>query len=120
MRGWKWLLLAPFLINTGYAEEKIICSAIKAPAAVSVVNSQLKLDKAKHCAVSCILSLDCPVGEVYIFGLMKEFADLLGAGKPELDDIKANRIGISFFTTGRATNQQECLTACIDYDWRQI
>lgn len=102
-----------------YAEEKLLCSALVAPMAIKVVKD-VQYDKAKHCAVSCILNLYCPTAEVVSVGLIKEIADLLGMGEPDLKDIKANNIGISFSTLGMSKNPSECVELCREYDWRSL
>lgn len=102
------------------AEDKIFCSLIKAPKIVKKVEARVDYDKAKHCSVSCSLNLYCNKTEVYIFGLGKEFADLLGAGTPDAKDIAANKIGISFSESGSAKTEDECIDVCVDYDWREL
>lgn len=108
-----------FLSFSASANEKMLCSILYSPYAVKQVKD-VKLDKAKHCAVSCILNLYCPVTEVYSLGLLKELADLMGLGTPDLKDIEANKIGLSFASTGSASDALECKQLCLDFDWRQL
>lgn len=103
-----------------HANEKFFCSLMRAKKTVEIVNEHVSYDKAKHCAVSCILNLDCSATEVYLFGLGKEIADLLGAGQPDAADIKANRIGIDASESGQAKTSKECIDYCLDYDWREL
>ena len=105
---------------SSFAQEKFLCSLIRANKTVKFVNQQVFYDKAKHCSVSCILNLDCSATEVYLFGLGKELADLLGAGQPDENDIKANQIGIDASENGMVESKQECVNYCLDYDWRDL
>lgn len=116
----KLALLFLFICSNTFAQEKFICSLLRAKKTVEFVNSQVSLDKAKHCSVSCILNLDCSKTEVYLFGLGKELADLLGAGEPDVDDIKANRIGINASEVQIANDSQECVDYCVNFDWRVL
>tara|TARA_Y100000590_G_C15011487_1_gene747793 strand:+ start:284 stop:478 length:195 start_codon:yes stop_codon:yes gene_type:complete len=64
--------------------------------------------------------LDCSKTEVYLFGLGKELADLLGNGEPDVDDIKANRIGIIASEVQIANDSKECVDYCLNFDWRTL
>ena len=118
----KLLILAMTIIfsSSSFAQEKFFCSLMRSKETVRMVNQHITYDKAKHCAVSCILNLDCSATEVYLFGLGKELADLLGAGEPDENDIKANRIGIDASESGQAKTKSECIDYCLNFDWREL
>ena len=71
-----------------------------------------ELDKVKHCSFSCILAIKCSRAESYTVGYIKEFADLLGMGQPDWEDIEANKKGIQLSKTLRNINQ--CLPKCAE------
>ncbi len=118
----KLVVIFLILINNVHATEteKLICSFIHSFAAVKRVKPLPKIDKFKHCSVSCLLSLKCDAEEVYYFGLLKELADALGTGTPDEKDIEANKIGIQLVLDGIALDDNECLKRCDEVDWTQL
>lgn len=69
-----------------------------------------EVDKVKHCSFSCILAIKCGKVESYTVGYIKEFADLLGMGDPDWQDIEANKRGIRLSKSLR--NFKQCLPKC--------
>lgn len=100
------VLFSPF--SWAMAQDKLVCSvyfAYKYKPLVEHFNN----DKAKHCALSCLMSKECFLGETFTLGLIKEVADLLGYGKPDLADIEANLVGMRM---AYSQNNVDCLSAC--------
>lgn len=71
-------------------------------------------DKTRHCAISCIVALDCSAFETYLFGLSKEVYDSFGGGTADAMDIEANKKGIKLVTDQVATTENECMDLCFD------
>jgi hypothetical protein len=106
-------LLLIFLLVPSYAHasEKILCSFYYMDKYHDEVNKLPgSKDKLKHCALSCMVARKCPSFEVEVVGILKEIYDLIGPGNPELDDIEANRRGISFAPI--AKKRSDCFRFC--------
>src|SRR4051812_34366472 len=67
-----------------------------------------RLDKFKHCALSCIIALQCGPVESWGAGVIKELADLIGPGDPDWKDLRADRMGIQLMRRGYARTPQDC------------
>lgn len=94
------------------AEEKFICSALVGRSFYQELKPLAVTDKTKHCSLSCYLALRCGALESFNVGLVKEILDLLGAGNPEVADLRANQQGITFALSGRARSRTQCLREC--------
>lgn len=107
------LLLGPLSAN---ASEKALplCSLYYAPKLKSAVTSLNKIDKFNHCALSCQLGLRCGSLDSFGIGVLKEIYDLFTPGDADIEDLKADLKGISFYRSKRATNDNECVDLC-DY-----
>ena len=94
------------------AEEKFICSALVGRSFYQELKPLPVSDKTKHCALSCYLALRCGALESFNVGLVKEILDLLGAGNPEVADLRANQQGITMALSGRARSKAQCRREC--------
>lgn len=103
-----FLIALFFPFSWGQAHDKLVCSAYFAYKYKPLVE-HLKNDKAKHCVLSCFIAKDCFAGETFTLGLIKEVADLLGYGKPDWGDIRANIIGMRMAYNDFDVN---CLQSC--------
>ena len=72
-------------------------------------------DKNLHCAVSCILTLQCFSSDVLLLGLGKEIVDVFTPGDADLRDLLADYRGVSLVTSGRARNKRDCYQQCDSY-----
>lgn len=70
------------------------------------------LDKQKHCAVSCMLAIQCPIHEVALIGILKELVDIFGPGKAELEDLRADYKGIELHQSKKIKTYSGCIDAC--------
>ena len=102
------ILILNFSAHKAKADEKMICAGHFALKYKPLVLS-FKNDKAKHCALSCLISKRCFIGETFTLGLIKEVADVLGYGTPELADLRANILGIKLAYT---RPEADCLKLC--------
>ena len=90
----------------------MICSALNYKKVKAKVEAEGSYDKFKHCAVSCLLALRCPAVEVMQLGILKELADIFGAGNAEWDDLKADADGVKLVTSKKAKTDKECFQGC--------
>ncbi|OUR96686.1 hypothetical protein A9Q84_10105 [Halobacteriovorax marinus] len=91
------------------AADKFICSYFVIKKYSSLVPDS-EYDKVKHCAYSCILRKKCGYIESWAVGIGKEIADLIGDGNAEMDDLRADAIGIKLGK--RVRHIKQCLPAC--------
>ncbi len=117
------LIVLGFTISAGaFAQEEKqipICSLFYAKSVKAKLLPNT-LDKYKHCAVSCMLARRCGGLDSLNIGILKEVWDLFTPGNAEMDDIKADLIGIRFYTTKMATTDRECNNRCNEYDWNNL
>jgi hypothetical protein len=73
-----------------------------ARAAVAEVVTPEMTDKRKHCAGAANIAARCSVLEARLAYYGKEAADALGAGDPELEDLRADRAGLACARTDPA------------------
>jgi hypothetical protein len=106
------LILGGLSFSAQAGQEKILCSLLHAKAVVTKATAHSPQDKNRHCAVSCLLTLRCPPGEVLLVGVMKEIKDLLGPGQAEVADLEANLTGISLALKLAARNTHQCFEQC--------
>jgi hypothetical protein len=117
------LVLLGLTISTGaFSQEKEIpvCSIFYAKSVKAKLLPSNTLDKYKHCAVSCMLALRCGALDSANIGILKEIWDLFTPGNAEIDDLKADLIGIRFKTTKMATTDKECNNRCDEYNWNDL
>lgn len=91
---------------------KFFCSLKHSKRIIPIATQHSTNDKNRHCTVSCMLTLKCPASEVLMVGILKEFKDVFGPGEPDVEDIKADRYGISLVKNDRAQTDLECLEQC--------
>jgi hypothetical protein len=127
----KILLLLSILLSTFNAfasspkssesEEIVpICSLYFASSVKSKLLTEIKNDKYKHCAVSCMLANRCGAVDALEIGIYKELWDLVSPGNAEIKDIKADLIGINLSSKKSAINDYECNTQCKNIDWSRL
>lgn len=112
----KYLILiflsVPYYLNARTNKSSAFCSLWYGNEVKKIAENHGDFDKFKHCAVSCLLTLRCPWIDVAQAGILKEFADILGAGNPEIGDLKANRDGIMLVLNGNSKTDDECIHQC--------
>ena len=110
----KLLILAILMISSNISaeEEEIVCPLIHFSSAVKKVEASGDFDKYKHCAVSCLLALRCPVLDVLQIGILKELADTVGPGNAERADLEANFRGVKLVTSSKALTDHACINKC--------
>lgn len=110
----KLLLLTGLLLPTltHAKEEAIVCPLYFYKEVKAKAEARDSYDKFKHCAVSCMLSLRCPITDVIEIGLLKEGLDYLGYGSPEVADMEANMSGIRLVTKKKVKTDKACLDSC--------
>ena len=101
--------------NAPSKETKIIpvCGASIALRFRNEVNLPGKPDKYKHCALSCVMTLYCGPIDSFELGAIKELYDALGFGTPDIEDLKADIIGIKAgLKIGLFGERNRCYEAC--------
>ena len=115
-----WVSLSPIVSraesgNASSREIKIIpvCGAATALRFRNEVNLPGKPDKYKHCALSCVMTLYCGPIDSFELGALKELYDALGFGTPDIEDLKADLIGIKAgLKIGLFGERNRCYEAC--------
>lgn len=108
-------LVALALTLTGsvaLASPETLCSQQVIRAYRPLIDQPQFTDKYKHCAMSCVLTLQCGRIEAGTVGVLKEIADLFTPGNADLKDLRADNAGISLVTRRYAENARECYVAC--------
>ncbi len=109
----RFILLFLLLTTTVQAASpEFICSMRFGPSFYRELKELPLKDKAKHCALSCYLTIKCSAVETFHVGVIKEIIDLFGDGNAETSDIRANLDGITLADSGRALSKSECLKEC--------
>jgi len=111
----KWIiffLLMSSLVNQVYAGAEALCSLYHSKKILEIAKKHSAYDKNRHCAVSCMLTLKCPSSDVLMAGILKEVQDVFGPGNAEVEDLKADALGISFAREELSLNNEECLNSC--------
>lgn len=72
-------------------------------------------DKFRHCTISCVIGLECGITSSAIIGIVKETADVFGAGTPEWEDLLADILGIRISKRASVTTLQDCAHVCENY-----
>jgi hypothetical protein len=110
----KWVLfflLGSFNIQV-HAGAEALCSLYHSKNILEIAKKHSADDKNRHCTVSCMLTLKCPSPDVLMAGVLKEVQDVFGPGNAEVEDLKADALGISFARDELSLNNQECLNTC--------
>lgn len=104
MKNFFILITSIFISCNSYANYANLSSSHKAGMECAIENAlryrdDLKTrisskDKYKHCALSCIVTINCDVGSTFVLGLAKELYDMFGYGTPDINDLLANIYGI--------------------------
>ena len=96
-----------------------ICAARVIQAYLPVIDQPHVYDKYKHCAMSCVISLNCGPAEAWTAAVGKEVKDALThvipskhRGDPSMKDLEADGVGIKFVARGYARSAQDCYAAC--------
>jgi len=111
----KWILfffLMSLLNIQLYAGTDALCSIYHSKKILEIAKQHSAYDKNRHCTVSCMLTLKCPSPDVLMAGVLKEVQDVFGPGNAEVEDLKADALGISFARDELSLNNQECLNTC--------
>ncbi len=111
----KYLILLAFAFSQltfASEQEALVCPLFHVSKVKRTVEERGSYDKFKHCSVSCMLALRCRAKDVMQLGVLKEFADVLGYGTPEVADMKANLTGIAFVTNKKVKTDEECMKQC--------
>jgi len=127
----KFLLLISILLSTFNAfasnskkeESQLvfpICSLYYVKTVKKKLLPEVKNDKYKHCAVSCMLANRCGAIDALEIGIYKELWDLVSPGNAQWLDIKADMVGISLSQSKSAINDYECNTQCKNKDWTRL
>lgn len=90
----------------------LVCSLLNLKRVKIIAVNHSTYDKNRHCSVSCMLTLKCPALEVLSVGILKEIADLFGAGTPDMEDIKADSVGVHLADSQAARTDLQCLQQC--------
>lgn len=106
------LFLLLFTTTAQAARPEFLCSIRHGRSFYRELKELPLKDKAKHCALSCYLTLKCSAVETFHVGVIKEIIDLFGDGNAEASDIRANLDGIALADSGRALTKSECLKEC--------
>lgn len=112
---YKFILLIILCLSfnaIGAEGKSALCTIENAKIVIPIAEKHSSYDKNRHCTVSCMLSLKCNRLEVMMIGYLKEFKDVFGPGNAEVEDIKADKYGISLVRTKRAQSIPECLQQC--------
>jgi hypothetical protein len=104
------LLLSVFVPSMAMGQG--LCAGIQAYRLKDRVELPGASDKYKHCTLSCMLALRCGPSDSISLGLLKEIADLLGYGTPDIEDIRANAKGIGFVVKFKAFRDSSCHRLC--------
>lgn len=100
------------LSSSAFAKPEFICSYLHAKKVVPIAEAHSSNDKNRHCTVSCMFTLRCPVDDVLAIGVLKEVKDVFGPGNAEVDDLKADLLGIELAVKGAARTNKQCLQQC--------
>jgi hypothetical protein len=115
------LLSTPALAQAQEPQEELpLCAMAVGYKKYRPIARMNKIDKFKHCALSCQIALKCSARQTEQLGKLKEIWDAMGNGTPDENDLKANMIGIKFAKSGQAKNDTECLGVCDNVDWRDL
>ena len=107
------VLLALILGSSSFAETNTVCVIRTIKQYRPQIDLPQRLDKFKHCALSCILAIQCGPAESWVMGVGKEIADLFDGGDPDVKDLRADHIGIQMVRRGYARDLQACSTQCL-------
>jgi hypothetical protein len=91
---------------------KLICTRHEFNVSMWKAREYASHDKYLHCAVSCMTSLRCYGTDVLVIGVIKEIGDIFGSGKPEREDLRANRRGVGLVSRGEARTDSQCIRGC--------
>jgi hypothetical protein len=91
---------------------KILCSLLNVKRVKAIAVAHSTFDKNRHCTVSCMLTLKCGPTEAMSIGILKEIQDLFGPGQADIDDLKADALGVDIAFTRRARRDSQCLEQC--------
>lgn len=103
------LILVFTSFSASASEEKLFCASFYAFYYKKEVQ-KLPNDKAMHCTMSCYLAVRCPREEANLIGYLKEFWDIIGPGDFDREDIKANKVGLSF---AHKKSKAYCKSMCL-------
>lgn len=104
------LLLAS--ASPAFSSTEMLCSLQNGLPLYRELRTRTMNDKAKHCVLSCHLTLKCGGEESFGVGVLKELWDLMGHGTPDAQDLLADLAGIALAEGGRAGNLAECTREC--------
>ncbi len=105
------LLSSPSHLFSGEQNQRFVCAKKKGKELLKTYNKYpFSSDKSKHCAFSCMLSLECGEIQAYLLGLAKEFHDSLGYGDADAKDLAANKVGLNFAKA--VSTEAACLSEC--------
>ena len=93
------------------SSESSSCAYREAKKLRSIYLNKKYRDKSLHCIISCRMAHKCGKVGSWSIGIVKEIADLLGMGNPEMADIKANNYGIKL--SGQISNAYQCDDYCL-------
>lgn len=69
-------------------------------------------DKFRHCAISCIIGIECGIPSSAVIGVAKEVYDIFGDGQADWGDLMANILGIRISRRAGVSDLESCRGAC--------
>ncbi len=105
------LFIILFISSNSYAvNDKLFCG-IRSGLEYKKEVDHFRNDKTKHCALSCMIAVECPDAEAYILGYLKELWDLVSPGDADSQDIAANNDGIRM---SQMISPDQIVSGCIE------
>ena len=94
-------------------QESLFCGTAVGYRFLPEVQVPGKPDKFMHCSISCVITQYCGPAEGALIGALKEVYDALGFGDPDLQDMKADLVGVKLgLKIGPFQPRSECYKAC--------